>query len=660
MGLKEQIDKLKNDLKKTQHKLNERNKVLKFLSEFSQLCEDPDLSISDMLSQITFLIPMIFQYPNLSVLRISYKDNSFKSKNFKDTIWKLSKTVNVSDNPLSIEVYYLEERDFLEKEKKLIKDVANRLKIAIEHKLLYQEIKRLNKFYKKILNSVKSGVWVANKDDIIIYSNNSMEKIANIPKDEIVGRNIYKDFPKSIIKEFIQYYDRAKDKIQPVFYDDAFILTPGQRKSFQSGWLIPIKKKDVFNRMICIVNDITEIKNIKEKLKDRESRYSAIVSSNSIGVAMVDMNGRPIETNDYLRNFLGYNREELKEMPFKEFTYPDDIDIDLKLFEELMQGKREFYHIEKRYIHKKGNIIWGDLTATLVRDSKGIPKYAVSLVQDITEKKRALLELQKSQKKLRELNETLEEKVQKRTEELEKSKKKYKDAFQRESFYKNLITHDMNNILQNIKSSVQLSSMYFEDPSKKEELKELNNILKEQTHRATRLINNASKLSKIDEEEIELKKIDLCERLNVTVELIEKSYQSKNIVFNINCNYENLYLKANELLRDLFENLIVNSIKHNDSSPIEININVTTEKIGDSEKIRMEFIDNGIGIPDKKKDLLFHPHQKQQPSKKGMGLGLSLVKKIVDIYRGKIWVENRIEDDFSKGSKFILLLPKAH
>ena len=73
----------------------------------------------------------------------------------------------------------------------------------------------------------------------------------------------------------------------------------------------------------------------------------------------------------------------------------------------------------------------------------------------------------------------------------------------------------------------------------------------------------------------------------------------------------------------------------------------------------MEFIDNGLGIPDSKKDSIFDRYGDYKGGK-GLGMGLSLVKKIVAIFNGKIWVEDRVEGDYSRGSNFILLLPEIY
>ena len=655
MALRDKNEKLSDELTSIKHQLKERVKELTCLYNLSNLRDHPEFDINDILSKITSLIPPAFQFPKLTVARISFGDLVFKTKNFQESDWKLSSRKKINNELLFIEVFYLKNKEFLQEEKDLLEEITDSLKIIIEKKLLEKGVQNLNNLYRKILDGVKSGVWVSNKEDYIIYCNKTMERITHVPRKDIVGNNIYDDFSESTTKNFIKYYNEAKKNLKPVFYENIFVFTPGKRQSVQSGWLIPLEENNEFSHMICTVNDLTEIENTKEKLKDRESRYRAIVSSNSFGVAIVDMEGHTIETNEYLNNMFGYTAKEFKKIHFKEFTYPEDVDIDLNLFHELIHGEREYYHIEKRYIHKSGDIVWGDLTATLVRDSEGNPKYVISLVQDITEKKKAEAKLKKSKQELKELTNELEKKVKERTRELRQSENKYKQAFQRVDFYKNLITHDMNNILQNIQSSVELNSIYLENPAKKDELKEINGILKEQITRADRLIKNARKLSKIEEGKIRLFNINICEELKTCIEFIEKSYQSREIYFKLNCEYENLTIKGNELIQDLFENLIMNAIKHNDSTQIEITINALLEK--KKNQIRLEFIDNGIGISDQKKKNIFLSNSRKTSSSGGMGLGLSLVKKILHIYKGNIWVENRVMGDYTKGSKFIIEFP---
>ena len=117
----------------------------------------------------------------------------------------------------------------------------------------------------------------------------------------------------------------------------------------------------------------------------------------AVGMALVDLEGRPLETNPALREMLGYGPGEIRGMIFTEFTHPEDAINDMDLYKELVAGDREHYQIEKRYLKKSGEQMWGRLTVSLVREesgyngdgSPGQPLFAVGLVEDITGRKRA-------------------------------------------------------------------------------------------------------------------------------------------------------------------------------------------------------------------------------------------------------------------------------
>ena len=88
----------------------------------------------------------------------------------------------------------------------------------------------------------------------------------------------------------------------------------------------------------------------------------------------------------------------------------------------------------------------------------------------------------------------------------------------------------------------------------------------------------------------------------------------------------------------------------------EILIETTQETQNNVKFLKLEFKDNGFGISDDKKMQIFKRNSNQKNGK-GMGIGLSLVNEVIKSYNGKIWVENRIENDYSKGSNFVLLIP---
>lgn len=102
-----------------------------------------------------------------------------------------------------------------------------------------------------------------------------------------------------------------------------------------------------------------------------------------------------------------------------------------------------------------------------------------------------------------------------------------------------------------------------------------------------------------------------------------------------------------------------NAVKYNRNPKIEISIRLHEVESEKRKLIQIEFLDNGIGIPSDLKEKIFQRTSTRGKSVSGMGIGLSLVKNIIDSYSGKIWVEDRIPGDESNGSRFIIQIP-AH
>ena len=101
-------------------------------------------------------------------------------------------------------------------------------------------------------------------------------------------------------------------------------------------------------------------------------------------------------------------------------------------------------------------------------------------------------------------------------------------------------------------------------------------------------------------------------------------------------------------------------MKHSDNHKINIDIKLSNYEENGVDYLKIEFIDNARGILDDEKQAILKKGFKKDRRSQGLGIGLSLVKKIIEGYKGRIWVENRVPEDYSKGSNFILLIPKAN
>ena len=234
---------------------------------------------------------------------------------------------------------------------------------------------------------------------------------------------------------------------------------------------------------------------------------------------------------------------------------------------------------------------------------------------------------------------------------LKRSEESYKEAYDRASFYKDLFTHDIRNIIQSLNLSVEIIK---KDSNAKENMI---NIIEDQISRATKLISNVQKLSEIETIKITLEKIEINKKLKNVIAYIYQSFPEKNLEINLDLFSNEILVLANDLIVDIFENILINAILYNEEKIIEITIKASEFKENKKHFMKLEFIDNSKGIKDTLKENVFQRGYNEAKGSVGMGLGLSLVKKILESYNGKIWIENRVEGDYSKGSNFIILLP---
>lgn len=138
-------------------------------------------------------------------------------------------------------------------------------------------------------------------------------------------------------------------------------------------------------------------------LIEREALYRSAFEHAPIGIALLSPEGRWLQVNASVCRIVGYSEDELLQITFQDITHPEDLDADLDYVREMLAGTITEYKMEKRYFHKKGHVIWIELSVFLVRDAEGRPKYFISQFNDISERKRMELELRQREALLQKL-----------------------------------------------------------------------------------------------------------------------------------------------------------------------------------------------------------------------------------------------------------------
>lgn len=141
--------------------------------------------------------------------------------------------------------------------------------------------------------------------------------------------------------------------------------------------------------LVAVARDISARMHTEEALRESEERFRATFQQAAVGIAHLALDGRWLRVNSKLYEIVGYSYEELHRTRFQDITHPDDLARNLDLQRQLIDGHIENYALEKRFRLKNGGVAWVALTESLVRSSAGEPKYFISVVEDISARKRA-------------------------------------------------------------------------------------------------------------------------------------------------------------------------------------------------------------------------------------------------------------------------------
>lgn len=133
--------------------------------------------------------------------------------------------------------------------------------------------------------------------------------------------------------------------------------------------------------------DIAWRRHMERALRESEERFRCAFESAAVGIALSDLDGKLVKVNRSFCEMLGVSEKEIVGTELRDITHPEDIDNDVIPKAKLFSGELSEYHVEKRFRSQRGNMIYGILSASMVKDDQGKPMYALGMIQDITDRK---------------------------------------------------------------------------------------------------------------------------------------------------------------------------------------------------------------------------------------------------------------------------------
>jgi len=476
-----------------------------------------------------------------------------------------------------------------------------------ERKKGEEALSQSRKRFRDLVETINDWVWEVDNNGVYTYASPRVQDLLGYEPEEVVGRTPFDLMLESELERVSRLF---ADKMQK---HEAFSSIENINRH-KDGHLIILETSGVpfFDDEGSLLGyrgidrDITDRKRAEEALHESEERFRATFNQVAVGIGLVGPDGRWLRINQKYCDIVGYTEEEMHALTIGDITHPDDRKESLENFRLLLEGKLAEYSLEKRYIHKDGSTVWINLNASIVTDAAGNPRFAIGVVEDITNRRRAEEALRESDRMKSEFISTA--------------------------------AHELRTPLTSILgfSQVLLDQEHL-PPS---EQREFLSYIHQQATALSGIVTDLLDISRIESGQgLALARVDCTagELVSQLTPLIQGAADGRRFEIALAAETTPLYLDMGKMAR-VFENLLSNALKY---SPPRTPIRIAGAPAGAGYQFSVT--DRGIGMSSQQVDRVFDKFYRADASNTatgGLGLGMSIVRNIVEAHGGRIWVES--------------------
>ncbi len=477
----------------------------------------------------------------------------------------------------------------------LTSELENNLDLFEDIKDKLVNITSSPELFQKVLEQTNDGVMIVDKKGDVIFVNKSVEDITGFSMKSLLGNQIKFFSEEDFIKKGIE--EISNEKVLTGIETEAF--KKSGEKIFLRVTMDRIENDGLMGYSV-VFSDITENKIANKRIMESEERYRRLFETAQDGMLILNAEtGKIKDANPYIQDLIGYSKEELVGKKLWEIGTFKNVVENRNRFEELVD---------------EGYIRYEDMPLETKQGNEAPVEFVSNTYEAGGEKV-----------------------VQCNIRDIQKRKK----SEEREEFLYSLLRHDVRNKVNILDGYLEL----FEETDLTEDQEEYLEKAKNTTNNALYLIKKVRKLNKLTEEDLELYSVNLSSIIDRVFSEYENQLKEKDIGTELRlCDCK---LKANSFLEDVFSNLLENSINHSNCDKIRVDCK-------NEEDCIIIFEDDGRGVPDTVKEEIFQRGFKEGENA-GSGLGLYLVKEIVDIYGGQI----EVMDSELGGARFQIMMRKA-